>query len=219
MNEFDLLQFISPEIRLTKGLRRLLEEIRKVIAWYNLLYLEDPFEPWKVYWHGLTSNLDAKALRALAERMGILRLKNGKMHSQREDAEKLLDSLYKFDGDNYRLYTLLVPYDTETLLYLMAKANSEEIRRFVSNYFTRLKGTKIQLTGKDLVTMGFQSGPVFREIFDSLLEAHLNNLIKTREDEVRDVERNWTKTQHSVLSAELQWVQREELVLKQCLLR
>lgn len=191
MNEFDLLQLISPEIRLTKDLRRLLEEIRKVIVWYNLLYLEEPFEPWKVYWHGLSSSLDTKALGALAQRMGILGPKDLRMIPQRQDKEMLLDSLYKFDADNYRLYTLLLPYDTETLLYLMAKTGSEKIRRLISNYFTRLKGTRIQLRGRDLVHMGLEPGPVFKEIFDSLLEARLNNLIKTREDEVKFVEKNW----------------------------
>ncbi len=191
MNEFDLLQLISPEIRLTKDLRRLLEEIRKVIAWHNLLYLEEPFEPWKVYWHGLSSSLDTKALGALAQRMGILGPKDLRMIPKRQDEEKLLDSLYKFDADNYRLYTLLLPYDRETLLYLMAKTGSEKIRRLISNYFTRLKGTRIQLRGRDLVHMGLEPGPVFKEIFDSLLEARLNNLIKTREDEVKFVEKNW----------------------------
>jgi tRNA nucleotidyltransferase (CCA-adding enzyme) len=191
MNEFDLLQLISPEIRLTKDLRRLLEEIRKVIAWHNLLYLEEPFEPWKVYWHGLSSSLDTKALGALVQRMGILGPKDLRMLPKRQDEEKLLDSLYKFDADNYRLYTLLLPYDTETLLYLLAKTGSEKIRRLISNYFTRLKGTRIQLRGKDLVPMGLEPGPVFKEIFDSLLEARLNNLIKTREDEVKFVEKNW----------------------------
>jgi tRNA nucleotidyltransferase (CCA-adding enzyme) len=39
--------------------------------------------------------------------------------------------------------------------------------------------------------MGLEPGPVFKEIFDSLLEARLNNLIKTREDEVKFVEKNW----------------------------
>lgn len=66
MDELDLLQFVFPEVQLTKGVKDLLEEVRKVIVWYNLLYLEESFEPWKVYWHGLTSPLDNKTLSALA---------------------------------------------------------------------------------------------------------------------------------------------------------
>ena len=188
MNEFDLLQFIWPEIRLTKTVRALLEDIKKVIAWYNLLYLEEPFEPWKIYWHGLTTAVDIKALHALAEKMGMVDLESRKMISQREHIASTLDTLYKFKGNNYQLYTILEPYDTETLLYIMAKTNSDKIKRLVSNYFTKLKGPKIELKGKDLLKMGFKPGPLFREIFDRLMEAHLNNRIKTRQEEVKLVE-------------------------------
>jgi tRNA nucleotidyltransferase (CCA-adding enzyme) len=100
----------------------------------------------------------------------------------------MLDALYRFEGDNYQLYTLLLPYDTEMLLYFMAKTNSEKIRRHISSYFTGLKDKKVQLTGKDLLKMGFRSGPVFKQIFDRVLEARLNNLIKTKKDEINFVQ-------------------------------
>ncbi len=187
MNEFDLLQFISPEIKLSEGVSLLLEDIEKVISWYNLLYLEEPFEPWKIYWHGLTSSLDVPALRALVEKMAMVDSDSRRMVSQRKNLNGLLDSLYKFDQDNYHLYTLLNPYDTESLLFIMAKANSEKIRRLISAYFSKLKGTKIKLRGKDLALMGLQPGPIFKEVFDHLLEARLNELIKTKEDEIRFV--------------------------------
>ncbi len=188
MDELDLLKFVFPEVQLTKGVKGLLEEIRKVIVWYNLLYLEESFEPWKVYWHGLTSPLDKTTLSAMAVKMGMVGLENRKMISQMISSNDLLDILYKFDGDNYHLYTLLHPYDKEKLLYLMAKAGSEKVRRLISSYFTNLKGTEIQLRGKDLLKMGFSPGPFFKEIFDRLLEARLNDLVKTKEDEVRFVE-------------------------------
>ena len=183
MNELQLLKFIHPDIQLTQQLRDLLEEIREVIVWYHLLYLEEPFEPWKIHWYGLASALDADAFNRLTRDMDITQ----KSPHMGGGGERLLDSLFKFDGTNYQLYTLLFPYDTETLLYLMAKARSEKMKRLISFYFTRLKGTKILIDGKDLLQMGLKSGPVFKEIFDRLLEARLNNLIKTRDDEIRFV--------------------------------
>jgi len=183
MNKLKLLQFISPHIKLTESIQDLLEEINKVIAWYNLLYLEEPFEPWKLYWYGLTSQLDAKAFKELTRDMGI----NRKMALQRKSGDSLLNSLFKFDGTNYQLYTLLLPYDTETLLYLMARAKTEKMRRLISFFFTKLKGQKALIDGKELLQIGLKSGPVFREVFDSLLEARLNNLTKTRDDEIRFV--------------------------------
>ncbi len=187
MDELDLLQFVFPEVQLTKSVKGLLEEMRKVIVWYNLLYLEEPFEPWKVYWQGLTSSLDKKALSSMADRMGMGQMENRKIISQMISSNDLLGILYRFDGDNYHLYTSLHPYDTEILLYLMAKTGSEKVRRLISSYFTNLKGTEIQLRGKDLLKMGFSSGPFFKEIFDRLLEARLNDLVKTKEDEVKFV--------------------------------
>ena len=187
MNEFDLLQFVFPEVKLTRSIRNLLEEIKKVIVWYNLLYLEESIEPWKVYWHGLTPSLDTKSFNTLIEKMGMIGLESRKMIAQRAKANRVLDTLHKFNGDNYHLYTFLLPYDTETLLYLMAKTNSEKARRHISSFFNKLRGMKIQLNGKDLLNMGFSPSPVFKEIFDQLLEARLNDLIKTKADEVRFV--------------------------------
>ncbi len=183
MNELRLLKFISPDIELTQNLLDLLEEIKKVIAWYNLLYLEEPLERWKIYWYGLTSSLDADAFKKLTKEMGI----NQKMPPLRKTADSLLDSLFKFNGTNYQLYTLLLPYDTETLLYLMAKAKTEKMKRLISFYFTKLKGTQILTDGKDLLQIGLTSGPVFKKVFDGLLEAKLNNLTKTKDDEIRFV--------------------------------
>jgi len=111
MNEFNLLQFISPEIHFTKPIERMLEDIRKIIDWYSLLYLEEPFEPWKVYWHGLTSALSITALKALAEKHGMLNQDSRKMISQRESMTKILNGFYKISGDNYQIYTLLSPND------------------------------------------------------------------------------------------------------------
>ncbi|MDQ1333943.1 MAG: hypothetical protein QG552_893 [Thermodesulfobacteriota bacterium] len=182
-NELQMLKFISPDIQLTQQLQDLLEEIREVIVWYRLLYLEEPLEPWKVYWYGIASHLDAALFNRLTREMGIRQ----KALHVREAGERLLDALFKFDGTNSQLYTLLLPYDTETLLYLMAKARNEKMKRLISFYFTRLKGIKTLIDGKDLLEMGLKSGPIFKEIFDRLLEARLNHLTKTRDDEIRFV--------------------------------
>ena len=184
MNEFELLQFVAPEIKLDKGLKSLLDEARRVISWYNLLYLEDKFEPWQVYWNCLTSPLDTKALNSLTQRIGMVDQDSRRKVAQMENLNEIMDTLYKFNGDNHLLYTLLTPYDTETLLYLMARTTSEKVKKLVSSYFTKLKGMKIQLRGKDLVRMGYKPGPIFKEIFDRVLGARLNDLIKTKEDEV-----------------------------------
>jgi len=120
----------------------------------------------------------------MAEKHGMLDIEGRRMITQREKMKDLLDTLGRFSGQNYELYTILSPYDTETLLFMMAGSQGEKIRRLISSYFTKLKGTRIQITGKDLTAMGAEPGPIFKSIFDHLMEARLNGLIKTREDEI-----------------------------------
>jgi tRNA nucleotidyltransferase (CCA-adding enzyme) len=184
MDEFDLLQVLSPSMDLTPDLRNLLEDVRGVLSWFDLLYLEEPYDPWKVYFLGLTSFLDGKSLQATAERLQMGDGEGRRMIAQRLDVGSVLDQLYKFQGkSNYALYKLLSHYDTEILLYMMARANNRTIKRLVSHYFTKLKGTRCHLKGRDLKAMGFPSGPLFREILESLIEARLNNEVVTRVDE------------------------------------
>jgi tRNA nucleotidyltransferase (CCA-adding enzyme) len=195
MDEFGLLQVLSQAIEFTPELKNLLEDSRGVLSWFDLLYLEEPYDPWKVYFLGLTSFLDARALQAMAERMQMGDGQGRRMITQRLDVGAVLDQLYKFHGkSNYALYKLLSQYDTEILLYMMARANNRTIKRLVSHYFTKLKGTRRVLRGKDLKAMGFPPGPLFKEILDALLEARLNGEVANREAETAFVRERYGDT-------------------------
>jgi tRNA nucleotidyltransferase (CCA-adding enzyme) len=187
MNELEVLRVIAPEIEYSERERALVEEASRVIAWYDLLYLEEGLETWKIYWHSLTTGLDPKRLRGLAKRWGMVDLECQRMLDQRERIPTLLEALFRFGGDNYSLYSLLAPFDAETVLYVMAKANSEKTRRLISLFFTKLKTTRIEIRGTDLLSMGFRPGPIFKEIMEAVLEARMNEVVKTKADELRFV--------------------------------
>ena len=192
LHELDLLQFISPDIEYTEGLGKILEDIKAVISWFDLLYLEEPYETWRVFWYGLTSSIDAKALQDLADRMQMNDLESRRMIAQRLDLDGIMEGLFRIKGDdNFGIYTLLSQYDTEILLFIMAKANNEKIKRIISNYFTRLKGKKVYLKGRDLKEIGFKPGPLYKEIFRRLLEASLNGKVGTKDDEIKFVKENF----------------------------
>lgn len=188
MSEFDLLKFFSPGIKFTPELKTLLGEIKGVLSWFNLLYLEESYEPWKVYWHSLTSGLDVESLRELCAKLQWESLESEAFLRQRAGITRLPDSLRRLDEeDNLSLYTLLSQYDTEILLYLMARSDSKVVKRWISHYCTKLKGTRCTLRGRDLKSMGLKPGPLYKHVFQDLLEARLNGLVGNREDEIRYV--------------------------------
>jgi tRNA nucleotidyltransferase (CCA-adding enzyme) len=192
MAEFRLLEVIHPRISMTKEMEQLLEEITKVISWYSLLFLDEPIEAWKVYFYGLTSGLNRHEFHQAADRAGIREGAGVRLIDQRDNLETVIESLFRFNHDNYHLYTLLKPYDTESLLYLMARANSEKVRKLISTYLTTLKPMTVQITGKDLIGMGFKPGPAFKQIFDAILAARMNSALTTKEEEIRLVQQHFT---------------------------
>jgi len=186
LKEFDLLKFASSQLDLTNAIQNLLEKIKEVIAWYRLLFLEAPVTPWKVYWYGLTIRLDTKTFRKLTHKIGA-----GYLSPRGKRERQLTDNLFRFDGTDYALFALLRTYDTEMLLYMMAKAKNERMKRLISHFFTQLKGKKIHINGNDLLKMGFKPGPIFKIIFERLLETGLNQLTQTKEDEIALVKKEF----------------------------
>ena len=197
LKEFDLLKFASLHLDLTDAIKSLLEDIKEVITWYHLLFLEDPMTPWKVYWYGLTSGLDADTFRRLSYEMSA-----GGLSSRGKGEQQLMDTLFRFDGTDYELFALLRAHDTEMLLYLMAKAKNERMKRLISHFFTQLKGKKIRINGNDLLKMGFKSGPIFKKIFERLLEARLNQLTQKKEDEIELVKREFGDLSPDIIKGE-----------------
>jgi tRNA nucleotidyltransferase (CCA-adding enzyme) len=90
---------------------------------------------------------------------------------------------------NSEIYWLLKELSIEGLLYLMAKARKNQIKKAVSNYVTTLRHTQTVLTGDDLMILGYQPGPEFKTILNDLLDARLDGKVSSREDEIAYVGR------------------------------
>jgi tRNA nucleotidyltransferase (CCA-adding enzyme) len=71
----------------------------------------------------------------------------------------------------------------------MAETKVKRVKKGISVYFTHLRDLTITLTGKDLKKMGFTPGPIYREILDAVMDARLDGLVKTRNDEFKFVKK------------------------------
>ena len=82
MNKLNLIQFLSPSIKYDYRLSKLLNNIKDVISWFSLLYLEESFDAWKTYLYGLTSNMDLESVNDLASRLMMNDLESRKIINQ-----------------------------------------------------------------------------------------------------------------------------------------
>lgn len=190
MASLGLLQFIHPELKLSPEIRQMLEEAIKIIAWYELLYLEERYEKWVVFFLVLTDPLDFDQFRETCVRLCLSERYRKKLFDMRKRVDSTLDIMQRrlYRGPQMKrseIYLQLHEVPVEILLYMMVKTRAEGIRKAISLYFTQLRGIRPSISGEDLKEMGVEPGPRYKTILDRVFRAKLDEEAVTREDELR----------------------------------
>jgi len=196
MVDLDLLKYVHPSLLVTNRSRQLFENAGRSLHWYELLYTGEDCQHWLVYFLCLVTPLDQDAMAGVCTRLDVPGRYREVFGSEREEAHRVLQLLERrrARGSVPRpsdLYQWLQPFSVEVLLYLMARAGHEEVRRWFSLFFTQLRGACPHLTGHDLRALGIAPGPEYKDILATLLDARLNGKVVTREDEVTLVRRRF----------------------------
>ncbi len=187
LDDYNLLQAIHPSIRYNKALAGVFKSIKKVLDWYDLLFLNDSHEKWAIYFLAFCHHINnADYVEEVFERFEF------KPHYRRlfeKERRKVYRCLGRLESNlplkNSHLVQQLSDTKIEPLLYLMAIATSDEVKRRISHYLTHLRHIRISITGKDLKNMGIDPGPAYRKILDAVLDAKLDSQIKSRQGELK----------------------------------
>jgi tRNA nucleotidyltransferase (CCA-adding enzyme) len=189
MRDFDLFHFLHSGLKFDEQAEALCEQIHHVIAWFDLLFLEQQYERWLIYFYGLIDPIKEGEREELCQRLAMndrlrKRVKEGKLQ-----AEQVLLQIFSWINTDRRpkrseIYGVLDPLSIESKLFMMAKTTQVTTRRYISLYFTQLKDTKPLLRGTDLIQMGIKSGPSIKKALSGLLKARLDEQVITRQDEM-----------------------------------
>ena len=189
MSSLGLFRFIHPSLELTVAMQSVLEEVRYMVSWFDLLYLERPYERWAVYFLALCEALTDDEFWGGCTRLAVSEHYKARLVEMRKQGEKLvvaMEARLAAQGklDNGEVYFFLRGLSVEVLLYQMAKSGSSEMKRYISLYFTKLHEVRTLIGGEDLKELGIQQGPLYRELLDAVLSAKLNGRAASREDEI-----------------------------------
>ncbi len=189
MAALGLLRYINPALRYTPEVHSLLDESRQVTTWYDLLYLQQPFERWAVYFLALCSPLEPEVFQETCVRLAINVHYRQRLAESRQKGFQILDEMIKRVRRGKQLlqselYRWLRDLPVETILHMMARTDRAEIRRHISTYFTHSCTMKTLITGEDLKKLGLPRGPAYRVILDRVLDARLDGMVSSREDEL-----------------------------------
>ena len=194
MRDFHLFDFLHPQMKFDEEVGVLFEQIHHVIAWFDLLFLEERYERWLIYFYGLVDFLKEAEVGELCQRLAMNdKLRKKVMDGKRQANQALLQIFSWINAERHpkrsEIYAILDPLSTEEKLYMMAKTTQVETRRYISLYFTQLKDTKPLLRGADLIEMGIKPGPSIKTTLSNLLKARLDEQVITRQDEMAYISR------------------------------
>nr|MBF0223281.1 CBS domain-containing protein [Desulfobulbaceae bacterium] len=214
MDKLKLLGFLDKSILLNQRLKDILRETHRTVAWYKLLYLDEPFSQWQVFIMALTVQLSAKKVVAFFEKFSVPERYKVSLVKNKVAVSKIEKVLLKRfldiePGDSGKstatafktpdpakitakgpplkiseVYWLLKGLSTEALLFLMAVMEEKSGKKAVSLYVTNLRDEKTFLHGHDLREMGYKQGPKYAKILNHLLEAKLDGIVGSRQEEV-----------------------------------
>ncbi|UFS69854.1 CBS domain-containing protein [Geomonas sp. RF6] len=193
MANLGLFRFIRPDLEFTPAVQNVLEGVREILSWFDLLFLERPYERWAVYFLAMCDPLTDEQFWGTCTRLSVAEHYKEKLYEMRKDGALLVTAMEKriySNGklENSEIYFFLRSLTVEVLLYLMARSQHAEVKRAISLYFTKLSGVRPLINGEDLQRLGVQKGPRYRELLDAALSARLNGTVSSKEDELRLVQ-------------------------------
>ncbi|OGP76578.1 MAG: hypothetical protein A2V86_01960 [Deltaproteobacteria bacterium RBG_16_49_23] len=189
MKDFGLFYFLHPHLKWDEEKITLFEQIHHVISWFDLLFLDERFERWLIYFLGLIDSLKEQESLEVCERLAMNERQKKRVIGGKRESDPALLQIYSWisggrEPKRSEIYTVLDPLSTEVKLFMMAMTTQMATRRYISLYFTQLKDTKTILKGADLVQMGVKPGPSIRKGLEDLLKARLDEQVITRQDEI-----------------------------------
>ncbi|OQY58949.1 MAG: polya polymerase [Desulfobacteraceae bacterium 4572_88] len=185
LHHYDMLKIIHPSIKQDKKLIAWFKSVREVISWYDLLFLEDPYMRWMVYFLAMLRRSDEKISVEICEKLELSPRQRMIFCRERFEADATILWLRQhLPVKNSVLREKLSLCRTEMLLYMMAVAGRRRVKKAISHHITLLRHVTPSVTGKELRKMGLEPGPIYRDVLEAVLDAKLNGLLKTRNDEL-----------------------------------
>lgn len=190
LNDFDLLRVIHPSIQLNKELIDFLDAVKEVIAWHDLSFIEEPYHRWAVYFMALIHHCNLATSIEICTKMGLGTRYEHLLCHERLRSQSCLSRIESHPPKSASaLYRQLHGFKPEPILYMMARTKKRGIKKAISDYYNQLRNVQLTIGGKDLISVGLKPGPSFKKILDHTLDAKLNGLLETYQDELDHVRR------------------------------
>jgi tRNA nucleotidyltransferase (CCA-adding enzyme) len=198
LTEFDLFKFLWPNLpphyQTDRRFLHQLTRAQEAISWFQLLYLDETCQNWMVYLLTIMAKVPTEELHNFCMRFSETPKNTQFLLDQKELCAKALFNLAKSETPKpSQIVAYCQDISIEGLLHLMAMARKKHVQKAISLYVTTLRHVESELSGRDLVAIGYTPGPLFKQILQYLRNQRLDNPDLDRDDELELVRKKFPK--------------------------
>jgi len=178
-------KFINKRLSVTKKILSLLALIEKEINWYrNTKSFRRPLDTWLIYFIGLTDSLSVNDLKSICRKFGLKKGEEKRIITYKKIKPKLFRELGKEKIKPSKIFSSFESLSYEVILLLKAKYKNRHFQQHINDFFEIYNDMRLYISGEDLHNLGIPPGPYYQKIFSMVLNAKLNGLVKTKEEEL-----------------------------------
>jgi len=179
------LKFINPRLKLAAASRKLLKAVEKEIGWYQKAHSRRrPLDTWLIYFIAAADNLSPSDAQAACRDFALRKGEEKRVLSFKKLGRQFIVDLAKPGLKPSKIFRLLEPLSYEAILLIKAKYRLGAVSRHIGEFLEIYNGMRICISGHHLRSLGIAPGPAYQKIFTKVLEAKLNGLVKTEEEEL-----------------------------------
>jgi len=188
MEKYGLEKVIHKSLNFIPNSYQLLESVNKILSWHDLLYVKESYPRWAVYFMALLNRCSYSVCEQICTRLNIPLRERSILLEKRLKAEKqlaVIENASKYSIQD--LYWALITFKTEFILYMMALAKDEKIKKSISLFYTHQRYIKPYIQGRDLLEIGLKPGKIIGNMLNNVLNAKLDGKLKTKKEEIKFV--------------------------------
>jgi tRNA nucleotidyltransferase (CCA-adding enzyme) len=185
MADYDIDKVIHHDLKLTDTTRALFKSVGKTLAWHDLLYEDDAYPRWSVYFMAWLHGYSFTVSSQIADRLMFPIKERELLLEQRIKAAQRIRLIEKnYPVSNQQMYRWLIHFKTECLLFMLALTKKESVRKAISHFYTHQRKTQPLIGGKDLKSVGIKPGPIYSTILNKIIDEKLDGKLNTMEEEI-----------------------------------
>ncbi len=193
LSRYGLLRVIHPALKFTETLEETMKSVVESLAWFDLLFIEEELDRPRVKILGLIYLLEPDQRLEALRRLSTSEKTITEIERTFRQAAFIARTLQT--EDPVVIYRTLSGTDLETLVFTIAICKNRKVQKAISRFMMDLRKIKPEITGKDLLSLGIPSGPIYSEILTTVLEEKLRGKLITKGDELNFVKQNYLQGQ------------------------